>query len=121
MNQRSSDSSFILHPLRCGRGRMPQPWVAECAVPADLARSLIEAQFPTLLPVSVQPCGEGWDNTAYLVNGAHIFRFPRRRIAVPLLEIETRVLPAIAARLPLPVPRPAFAGQPTERYPWPFA
>ena len=45
--------------------------------------------------------GAGWDNTAYLVNGEWVFRFPRRTIAVPLLEAEGRVLPKLAPRLPL--------------------
>jgi aminoglycoside phosphotransferase (APT) family kinase protein len=100
---------------------MARTWTAECTVEADLARSLIEAQFPPLAPVRVEPLGAGWDNTAFLVNGAQVFRFPRRQVAVPLLEAETRLLPAIAPRLPLPVPMPAFVGRSGESYPWPFA
>jgi aminoglycoside phosphotransferase (APT) family kinase protein len=99
---------------------MAQAWSAECVVSAELARSLIEAQFPDLAPARVEPVGAGWDNTAFRVNGAHVFRFPRRRFAVPFLEAETRVMPALAPRLPLPVPAPAFIGRPTDAYPWPF-
>lgn len=100
---------------------MQKPWTAEVTVDEATARSLVEGQFPSLAPARLAPLGEGWDNTAWSVNGTHVFRFPRRAIAVSLLEAEARVLPAIAARLPLPVPVPALLGRPVEGYPWPFA
>lgn len=62
----------------------------------------------------------GWDNTAFVVNGQWLFRFPRRQIAVPGVQREIAVLPRLAARLPLPIPDPRFVGQPSSRYPWPF-
>jgi aminoglycoside phosphotransferase (APT) family kinase protein len=95
-------------------------WDAEIVVTPELARALIREQFPAL-GRTVEPFGSGWDNTAYLVDGELVFRFPRRRIAVPLIEREVRVLPAIAARLPLPVPVPEWAGAPTDAFSWPFA
>ncbi|MCI0463403.1 MAG: phosphotransferase [Gemmataceae bacterium] len=97
------------------------PWSAESLVSAELARSLIEAQFPQLAPARVEPFGAGWDNSAFLVNEAFVFRFPRRQVAVALLEAEARLLPALAPRLPLSVPVPTFAGVAAESYPWPFA
>lgn len=100
---------------------MTQPWSAECVVSHALARSLVETQFPALAPVSVGLLGAGWDNTAFLVNDAYVFRFPRRQFVVPLLEAETRLLPALAPRLPLPIPSPTFVGQPTDTFPWSFA
>jgi aminoglycoside phosphotransferase (APT) family kinase protein len=100
---------------------MTQPWSAECVVSEALARSLIETQFPRLAPVRVLPFGAGWDNTAFLVNDAYVFRFPRRQVVVPFLETETRILPAITPLLPLPVPSPMFVGQPTAAFAWPFA
>jgi aminoglycoside phosphotransferase (APT) family kinase protein len=100
---------------------MNPPWTAECVVSADRARTLIEAQFPQLEPARVEPFGAGWDNTAFLVNGGLVFRFPRRQFAVPFLASETRLLPVLAPLLPLPVPSPAFVGRPAADYPWPFA
>jgi aminoglycoside phosphotransferase (APT) family kinase protein len=100
---------------------MVQPWAAEVVVSEDLARSLIEAQFPRFAPARVEALAAGWDNTAFRVNGSHVFRFPRRQVAVPLLEAEARLLPALAPRLPLPAPVPDCVGRPTEAYPWPFA
>jgi aminoglycoside phosphotransferase (APT) family kinase protein len=97
------------------------PWTAEIVVDAGLARSLVETQFPELAPARVEPLGVGWDNTAYVVGGAWVFRFPRRRIALPLNERELRLLPAVAPRVPLPVPVPEKIGRATDAFPWPFA
>ena len=97
-----------------------KPWLPEVEVPPPLARALIESQCPALAPVRVQLMGEGWDNTAYLVNGEWVFRFPRRAIAVPLLETEARVLPSLAPRLPFPIPTPVWFGRPDASYKWPF-
>jgi aminoglycoside phosphotransferase (APT) family kinase protein len=100
---------------------MAHPWSPEVVVSADLARSLIEAQFPALAPARAEPLGAGWDNAAFRVNGSYVFRFPQRQLAVPFLETETRVMPAVAPRLPLAAPAPLFVGRPAGGYPWPFA
>jgi len=99
---------------------MTGPWAAEHIVKPDLAQRLIEDQFTDLRPVQLELLGEGWDNTAYLVNNLIVFRFPRREVAAPLLEVEARVLPRIAPRLPVPVPRPRWVGRPALYYPWSF-
>jgi aminoglycoside phosphotransferase (APT) family kinase protein len=99
---------------------MPPTWTPEVVVLPDLARSLIEQQFPTLAPVNVEPLGVGWDNTAFQVNDVYAFRFPRRQVVLPLIEAETRVMPGIAPRLPLPVPVVTFHGQPSAAFGWPF-
>jgi aminoglycoside phosphotransferase (APT) family kinase protein len=96
-------------------------WSAEIAVSMSLARSLIEEHFPALAPARLESLGEGWDNTAFRVNDAYVFRFPRRQVAVSCLEAEVRLLPLFAPRLPLPVPIPNLVGRPTEAYAWPFA
>ncbi len=96
-------------------------WTAQIVVTAELARALIEDQFPALAPVTLEPLGEGWDNTAYKANGAYVFRFPRREWVVALLETESRVLPVIAPRVPLSVPCPCFVGRPSDAFRYPFA
>ncbi len=96
-------------------------WVAEVEVSTQLAQLLIKEQFPECAPVRIEALGDGWDNTAYLINNTWVFRFPRRQIAVELLETENRVLPLIAPLLPLPVPVPLFTGKPSESYRWPFS
>ncbi len=99
----------------------PHPWAAEEEVSPELAARLIDAQFPALAPAQVALLGVGWDNTVYRVNERLVFRFPRREIAVPLLETEARLLPAIAPRLPLPIPVPVHLGRPGPAYRWPFS
>ena len=99
---------------------MARPWEAEHRVDEALAARLIEAQFPELRPARLELLGEGWDNVAWLLRGEIVFRFPRRQIAVELLETERRLLPALALRLPLPIPQPDHVGQPGDGYPWPF-
>ena len=95
-------------------------WDAERQVTPELALELVREQFPGI-GRTIAPFGFGWDNTAFLVDGGIVFRFPRRAIAVPLMEREARLLPRIAPQLPLPIPCPAWIGAPTERFPWPFA
>lgn len=99
---------------------MPQPWKAEREITPDFVRGRVERAFPELAPVQAERLSEGWDNAVFLVNGEFAFRFPRRRIAVPLLERELRLLPRLADRLPLPIPVPRFAGRPDADDPWPF-
>jgi aminoglycoside phosphotransferase (APT) family kinase protein len=102
---------------------MDAQWTAEREVTPELARALIRRQFPALAAgdgPSIERIGVGWDNVAYLVAGHYVFRFPQRSLGVPLLETESRLLPALAPRLPLPVPVPIFVGRPEAEYPWPF-
>src|SRR5262249_20784954 len=96
-------------------------WSAEQTVSEALAVQLIEEQFPGLSPVQVELVGEGWDNYAFKINGRFIFRFPRRQVAVELLETAYRILPKLAPRVTLPVPVPQFLGHATAQYPWPFS
>ena len=61
---------------------------------------------------------EGWDFVVVVVDEAWAFRFPRRAAVVPPLETEIALLPELADRLPVAVPRfehvvrsrPAFVG-----------
>lgn len=100
---------------------MSQPWVPETVVTPELAIELIRAHFPELEPRTAELLGNGWDNTAYLIDGELVFRFPRREIAVALMECEVRVLRRVAPLLPLAVPIPQWAASPSDGYAWPFA
>ncbi len=99
---------------------MDRPWNATHAVSVDLARELIAAQFPSLASTEIEALGSGWDNDVFAVGGEWVFRFPRREIALPLLEAECNLLPVIAEHLPLPVPVPIYRGEASTAYPWPF-
>jgi aminoglycoside phosphotransferase (APT) family kinase protein len=95
-------------------------WSAEVVVDEALARRLIGGQFPDVPLGRLELLGEGWDNTVWLADGRWVFRFPRREIAVPAVERQVALLPALAPLVPLPVPVPALAGAPAEGFPWPF-
>ncbi|HYF52485.1 MAG TPA: phosphotransferase [Planctomycetota bacterium] len=103
-----------------GELHMPEPWSAEHQVSPELALQLIRSQFPQLPSHRIESLGAGWDNTAYLLGADVVFRFPRRLIAVELLETESRVLPLLSAQLPLPVPVPRWRGAPSQDFPWTF-
>jgi aminoglycoside phosphotransferase (APT) family kinase protein len=94
-------------------------WSAEIVVDEQLARRLL-TQFPELSVDTLRPFAEGWDNAVWIVDERYAFRFPRRQIAIPGVELELAVLPTLAPLLPLPIPDPVFRGRPTESYPWPF-
>jgi aminoglycoside phosphotransferase (APT) family kinase protein len=93
-------------------------WSAEVVVDAALARRLIGGQFPDLADAPLDFLDAGWDQTVWRVDGRWAFRFPRREIAVPGMRREIAVLPRL--RLPLPIPRPEFVGEPAEGFPWPW-
>jgi aminoglycoside phosphotransferase (APT) family kinase protein len=94
-------------------------WTAEVVIDEGLVRRLL-ARFPELEIRSLRRLAEGWDNSVWVVDERFAFRFPRRAIAIPGIEREIAVLPALAPLLPLPVPCPVFVGDPGDDYPWPF-
>ena len=95
-------------------------WSPEVVVDRELVRGLVGGQFPELELGSLEPLGEGWDNSVWLVDERWVFRFPRRAIALAGVEREIALLPRLAPLLPLPVPVPAFVGRPAGEFPWPF-
>lgn len=99
---------------------MAHPWEAEVTLEPQVALDLIQEQFPALQASKIAVLGAGWDNTALLVDDQWVFRFPRRQIAVGLIEREYCILPKIAPHLPLAIPVPTLRGTPTARFPWPF-
>lgn len=98
---------------------MPE-WDPEIVVDEELARRLLADHVPELRVEDLRLLAEGWDNTVWLVNDDVVFRFPRRQIAIPGVEREIAILPSLAARLPAAIPEPAFVGQPTDAFRWPF-
>ena len=99
---------------------MTQPWQPEHVVSLEDAKVYIEEQFSELMPVEITEYGKGFDNTVFLVNQDYVFRFPRREIAVRLLEKENRMLPELVGLLPLKISEPLYFGKPSKNFPWPF-
>lgn len=99
---------------------MQHQWEPEQVIEPPMALQLVQEQFPALAPKSIRLLGAGWDNTAFIINEELIFRFPRREIALPLLEAEWCMLPRLHPHLPLPIPIPRWKGTPSATFPWPF-
>jgi aminoglycoside 2''-phosphotransferase len=85
---------------------------------------LLATAFPTLQAQRAILLGEGWDSVALLVNDHLVFRCAKRPDAAVRQARETELLPLLADRLPLPVPRytytwtdPAWLGARIVGYP----
>ena len=100
-------------------GVMANTWDAEVEVTRDLVLELL-GQFPDLVVEDLQAYGEGWDNVAFLVNGRLVFRFPKREMARPAMEHETRALVDLQGTLPVAVPHVEYVGRPQGAFPFPF-
>ncbi|MDQ0856948.1 hypothetical protein [Bacillus sp. V2I10] len=90
---------------------MGNPWSPEQTVSESLAEKLITKDFPELHSVHAKLLGKGFDNTVFKVNGCYVFRFPRRQIAVDLLQTEERLLPMLPD-MGIAIPVPIFSGSP---------
>ena len=80
---------------------------------AEAAAAVISAQFPNLRPVRAIHLGDGCDHTAFAVNDAWVFRFPKRGDVEAQLLVELQVLPRLAAGAPVAIPAYRFHGQPS--------
>jgi aminoglycoside phosphotransferase (APT) family kinase protein len=96
-------------------------WSPEVVVDEALARRLIGERFPELRVGTMRLLGEGWDSTAWLVDGEWVFRFPRREVVIPGFRRELEALPRLAPELPLPIPVAVHLGEPSEDFGWPWA
>jgi aminoglycoside phosphotransferase (APT) family kinase protein len=98
-----------------------RPWLPEHPVDAALAASLVARRFPAIAAASPVPVheGQGFDNDVWRF-GDVAFRFPRRAVAARLIESEIAALPFLADRLPVPIPAPAYVGEPSDAFPHAF-
>lgn len=91
---------------------------AEIEIDVALVRALLHAQHPDLADLPLQVVDMGWDNVMLRLGDDLAVRMPRRTPAASLIEHEQRWLPALAGRLPLPIPAPLRIGLPGAGYPW---
>jgi hypothetical protein len=63
---------------------------------------------------------QGTDNVVFRLGGELSVRLPRKPAAVRGLLVERVWFPRLAPRLPLAVPMPVAAGEPSEVYPFPW-
>jgi len=85
----------------------------------DLARTLIQEQFPVWADLPISPVAEGGnDNRTFHFGATMSIRLPSAERYAPQVEKECRWLPYLAANLHLPIPLPIAKGVPCEAYPW---
>ena len=101
--------------------RPPDAVPAEVAIDAALVHRLLLDQRPDLAHLPLQPLAVGWDNALFRVGEALIARLPRRAVGEVNLRTELRWLAHLAPALPLPIPAPVWAGQPSADYPFPWS
>jgi aminoglycoside phosphotransferase (APT) family kinase protein len=98
-----------------------EQWHADIEVTESIVKTCLQDQFPALAPIkSIRCIGEGWDNKVFLINEKIIFRFPRREIAVELIERENNLLKNLQSLFTVDIPKPGYIGHPSIDYPYPF-
>jgi aminoglycoside phosphotransferase (APT) family kinase protein len=91
-------------------------------ITAEVAARLVAGQFPQWAGLPVVPVGlNGWDNTTFRLGGQLSVRLPSGEDYVAQVSKEHRWLPALAGRLPLPIPEPVALGRPAAGFPWPWS
>ncbi|MCI2415827.1 aminoglycoside phosphotransferase family protein [Saccharopolyspora sp. K220] len=88
-------------------------------IDADLARRLVDSQFPQWaeLPVTAVEV-PGHDNRTFRLGDELSIRLPSGDWYALAVEKEQRWLPALAPQLPLPIPAPVAKGVPEHGYPY---
>ncbi|MEO3806852.1 aminoglycoside phosphotransferase family protein [Nonomuraea sp. B1E8] len=93
----------------------------EIEITAEFVQDLLRDQHPDLADRPVRLGARGWDNQMWRLGDDLAVRLPwATRNADELLRNEHTWLPALAPRLPLPVPVPQRFGEPSARFPHPW-
>lgn len=89
----------------------------EIEITADLVRELVREQHPDLAGLAVREVAGGWGNQMWRLGDELAVRMQRMDPTPEHQLKERRWLPVLAPRLPLPVPTPVRAGEPSARFP----
>ncbi len=90
----------------------------EIPTSVDLARRLLDDQFPQWSGLSIERVTSGGTvNAIYRVGDDVYARLPLRQAGASQIHKEHQWLPRLAPHLPLAVPAPLALGQPTDDYP----
>ena len=89
---------------------------------AALVHRLVTEQFPQWSALPVRPVAQGgWDNATFHLGDQMLVRMPTAAEYALAVDKEHRWLPALAPRLPRPVPTPLAQGEPGAGYPYPWS
>ena len=98
------------------------PAPARIAIDAERVHRLIADQFPQWADLPVTPVAQtGWDNWTFHLGAEMSVRLPSAAEYALAVEKEHRWLPALAPRLPRPIPTPLAKGEPGAGYPFPWS
>ncbi len=98
---------------------MSHIWNKTVEIHEAMVSKLLKDQF-NLAITSLSVLGEGFDNSAFLVNNQWVFRFPHRKEAYACMQNEITLLPYHKERLSFTVPDLTYIGKPCEHYPYQF-
>ncbi|MGC4812149.1 aminoglycoside phosphotransferase family protein [Micromonospora sp. DT228] len=91
-------------------------------VDAKQVRLLIADQFPHLAGLPITPVAiGGWDNWTFHLGPERLVRLPSAAEYALAVDKEHLWLPALAPRLPQPIPAPVAKGEPDAGYPYPWS
>lgn len=91
------------------------------SINADRARLLLEEQCPELANRAVVPHhGGGTAHVLFRLGNDLAIRFPASHLSALQCQKEQAWLPRIAPAISIPIPRPLFAGEPSELFPAPW-
>lgn len=99
---------------------MSHIWNKTFDVTEAMIGTLLKTQFSLSVKESIL-LGEGFDNSAFLINDEYVFRFPHRKEGFICMQNEISLLPHFKHNLSFPLPELVFMGKPTEQYPYPFS
>jgi aminoglycoside phosphotransferase (APT) family kinase protein len=99
---------------------MSNIWDPTLVVDEELVRKILKEQFPAIDIKNIHNIGEGFDNTVFNLNNEILLRFPRREVAVSILQIEKNLLPLIKDQIGIQTTVPIIYGSPSKLFPWPF-
>ncbi|MEU4819384.1 aminoglycoside phosphotransferase family protein [Micromonospora aurantiaca] len=92
------------------------------AVGVEQVRRLVADQFPYLADLRIEPVAKGgWDNWTFHLGPELLVRLPSAAEYALAVDKEHLWLPALADRLPLPIPAPLAKGEPGAGYPYPWS
>ncbi|MBL7256609.1 aminoglycoside phosphotransferase family protein [Paractinoplanes lichenicola] len=91
-------------------------------VPVELARRLVDTQFPQWSGLPIRPVANGgWDNLTFHLGPSMSLRLPSAAEYAQAVAKEHRWLPVFAPLLPRPISVPLALGAPGEGYPFPWS
>ena len=90
---------------------------AAMAIDEALVRDLLASQLPAAAALSITALAGGWDNRSFRLGDRLVARLPSADRYVASAEKEACVLPLLAGRLPLPIPRLVAHLAPSARFP----